>query len=74
MLRAAVLLSTVFLCANTAPAFAYIDPGIGSLFQQGMAALIASGAVLFFSFRDRLARLMFWKRKDQSQNAGAAKD
>jgi hypothetical protein len=73
MLRAALWFSVVFFCAGVTPALAYIDPGIGSLFQQGLVALVASGAVLFFSFRDRLARL-FGKTKDQSENAGGPKD
>lgn len=73
MLRFGLWFSVVFFFAGMTPALAYIDPGIGSLFQQGLAALVASGAVLFFSFRDRLAR-MIGKRKDRSQNAGSAKD
>lgn len=73
MFRIGLGFSVVFFFAGMTPALAYIDPGIGSLFQQGLAALVASGAVLFFSFRDRLAR-MIGKRKGQPQNAGSAKD
>ena len=67
------LLALVWLAAGATPALAYIDPGAGSLLQQGLAALLASGAVLMFSFRERFARLM-GRMKGRPENAGSAKD
>jgi hypothetical protein len=55
------------------PAQAYIDPGTGSFLQQGLIALLASGAVLVLSLRDRLARLG-GRNRDRAGDAGSTKD
>ena len=74
MPRAGLFLFALFwLAADATPAFAYIDPGAGSLLQQGLAALLASGAVLMFSLRERFAQLI-GRRKSEPENAGTAKD
>jgi hypothetical protein len=44
----AIFLSTIALWGSTAPAYAYIDPGAGSLLLQALAAL---GVGLLFYIR-----------------------
>ena len=74
MRRDVVSLCVLFWLVGGTPALAYIDPGMGSLLQQGFAALLASGAVLLFSMRGRLASLV-GRGKDRPDDApGSAKD
>ena len=37
----------IYLISFSSPAFAYLDPGLGSMLIQGLLAVIATGAVYF---------------------------
>jgi hypothetical protein len=41
-----ILLPALLLCAAPADAFAYLDPGTGSLLLQGLIASVAAGVMV----------------------------
>lgn len=43
MNRSAVILMALFFLAGAGPAYAYLDPGVGSLFLQALIGGIAAG-------------------------------
>ena len=47
----------IFLVLSTAPVYAYIDPGSGSLLFQ---LLIATVIGLYFKFKNYLRELIIW--------------
>ena len=57
MIRRA-LLAIFILLSTTNSAMAYIDPGIGALFVQGLIGVIAGFSLLFSRVRDSLRRVL----------------
>ena len=55
-----ILLAVLVLCAAPADAFAYLDPGTGSLLLQGLIASVATGIIVlrarWHQFRDFILR------------------
>lgn len=54
------------LALSPSPAHAYVDPGVGSILLQGLAAAFFSAMVFWNAFRKRLTSLFFKKDKDSS--------
>ncbi len=44
--KAPVFLSAIIIVAATSPAYAYLDPGTGSMILQGLIGGIAAGATI----------------------------
>ena len=57
MIRRA-LLAIFILLSTTNSAMAYIDPGIGALFVQGLIGVIAGFSLFFSRVRDSLRRVL----------------
>lgn len=58
-----ILLTFVILVANTNYAFAYLDPGTGSIILQGLIAALAAGAVFVKIYWYKLLTLLGIKKK-----------
>jgi hypothetical protein len=54
--------------ALTTPAYAYLDPGTGSMLLQGLIAVVAGGATLvtmyYQRFKDLISRMVSRARRD----------
>lgn len=63
-------LYVLFICifVMEKPAHAYIDPGVGSMLLQGLAAALISGLVFFRRFRDALFGIFSKKDQNSEQN------
>lgn len=55
----------VFILCVPGTAHAYIDPGVGSMLLQGLAAVLISGLIFFRSFRRKI-KSFFSKNKDEA--------
>jgi hypothetical protein len=65
----AVFGGLLILASATTPAFAYLDPGAGSMLLQGIVAAVAGGIFALKQTWRRLASLLRWKpRRDQTDN------
>lgn len=58
-------LSGLYLAVSTTDAWAYLDPGTGSILIQGLIAAMATG---LFAFRSKVAQIkaVFGRRNDIS--------
>ncbi|OGT56056.1 MAG: hypothetical protein A3F43_02015 [Gammaproteobacteria bacterium RIFCSPHIGHO2_12_FULL_42_10] len=54
------------LCLISSPAFAYIDPGMGSMWIQSMLALTAGFGVAFKMYWQRVKLFIFGNKKKPS--------
>lgn len=52
------------------PAYAYIDPGIGGMLLQGLAATFIAATIFFRGFRDKLKGL--FSKKDPADSSKPA--
>jgi hypothetical protein len=64
----------VFLAAAPEPAYAYIDPGSGSILLQVIAALGAAFLFMFGWVRGKIRSLFSFGRKDKEKNEQEAED
>ncbi len=61
-----ILTAAFFTVLATGPAYAYLDPGTGSIVLQGLIAAVAGGLVAARLYWDKVKRyLSFGKRKDE---------
>lgn len=54
------------LALSPSPAYAYVDPGVGSLLLQGLAAAFFSAMVFWRAFRERVASLFRKNNKNST--------
>jgi hypothetical protein len=66
----AVAAAFVFLLMS-APAYAYIDPGMGSMILQGLIGAVAGGLFLMRAWWGRIAALLPGARKAADDPASA---
>lgn len=60
-------LAVLFSIGMTAPAYAYLDPGTGSILLQGLVAAVAGGIVAAKLYWGKLKEfLSFAKKHDES--------
>ena len=64
MNKSPVILAVIFFFASTNVAMAYLDPGIGAIFAQGLIGLIAGFSLFFSKVRAALRRLLGMAKKD----------
>ena len=57
-------LAIFILLSTTNSAMAYIDPGIGALFVQGLIGVIAGFSLFFSKVRDTLRRVLGMTKDD----------
>jgi hypothetical protein len=67
MIKQALLVIFILL-STTNSAMAYIDPGIGAIFVQGLIGIIAGFSLFFSKVRDTLRRVL-GMTKDDSNSA-----
>lgn len=60
------LLAIFILLSTTNSAMAYIDPGIGALFVQGLIGVIAGVSLFFSRVRDTLRRVLGMTKDDSN--------
>ena len=60
------LLAIFILLSTTNSAMAYIDPGIGALFVQGLIGVIAGVSLFFSRVRDNLRRVLGMTKDDSN--------
>ena len=63
LLRVSILLP-VYLACTTVSAYAYLDPGTGSIILQGAIAAVATGLFMMKSYLHRLKRFFGLGRTD----------
>jgi hypothetical protein len=62
------VLSTLYFLLSTGSAYAYLDPGTGSMLLQGLVAGVAAGATAITVFYDRIRnkiQRLFGKTNEQ---------
>lgn len=64
-----ILFFIAIFFVSTKSAMAYVDPGIGALFAQGLIGIIAGVSLFFSKIRETLLRLLGMSKKDSSSNA-----
>jgi hypothetical protein len=65
----------LLLAASSAPAFAYLDPGTGSLLVQGIIASIAAAAAVGRLYWHRIVGLFRGKKRpEETEGAESAED
>ena len=67
-----VALAMLFAIGSTTPAWAYLDPGTGSIILQGLIAGLASALFIFKSYFYRLKNL--FRRGEGDKQAEAERD
>ena len=60
------LLVIFILLSTTNSAMAYIDPGIGAIFVQGLIGIIAGFSLFFSKVRDTLRRVLGMSNDDSN--------
>ena len=60
------LLAIFILLSTTNSAMAYIDPGIGALFVQGLIGVIAGVSLFFSRVRDTIRRVLGMTKDDSN--------
>ena len=63
-----MIISLLALLANPPAAYAYIDPGAGSLLLQLLLGGVAGAFVFFRLFKQKLFRLLGLGKDDQGSN------
>lgn len=58
-----LILFTVFAVLASAPAYAYLDPGTGSILVQGLLAALAAGSAAVAAFWSQIKRFLSGRRK-----------
>ena len=62
----AVALAMCFLGALASPAYAYIDPGTGTIIVQAILGAFVAGSLFFRQLRDRFTSyFQRWRNKDK---------
>jgi hypothetical protein len=59
---------TLLICLTTTPAFAYIDPGTGSLWIQTMIAFAAGSLITVKMYWQRFKQFLFGKKTEKKEN------
>ena len=65
------LLAIFILLSTTNSAMAYIDPGIGALFVQGLIGVIAGVSLFFSRVRDTLRRVLGMTKDDSNSGSNS---
>lgn len=73
-LQAATTFSLAFLLLNSSPAYAYLDPGTGSIILQGIVGAISATFVLIRIYWHRVLQFFGLKKKVNEQNSDEALD
>ncbi len=72
------LVAAIVAATHTAPAFAYLDPGSGSIIVQGflaaIAAVVAAGGMFWHRIKTRLASLFPRKKPPASDSSQSSED
>jgi hypothetical protein len=58
-----LIVVTLFVLLLSRPAYAYLDPGTGSILVQGLLAALAVGSAAVAAFWTRLRQLFSGRRK-----------
>jgi len=66
-----ILLAIFILLSTTNSAMAYIDPGIGALFVQGLIGVIAGVSLFFSRVRDTLRRVLGMTKNDSNSGSNS---
>ena len=66
-----ILLAIFILLSTTNSAMAYIDPGIGALFVQGLIGVIAGVSLFFSRVRDTLRRVLGMTKNDSNSRSNS---
>jgi hypothetical protein len=61
----AVVGGLLILASATTPAFAYLDPGAGSMLLQGMLAVVAGSVFALKQYWSRVVSLLRWKPRHE---------
>ncbi|EKD69786.1 MAG: hypothetical protein ACD_46C00726G0003 [uncultured bacterium] len=76
-MRKIVYFSFLFFIINIPSAYAYIDPGTGSMLLQGLIAGIAAGLTLFSTYYKKIKNFLaigFFNHKNKKQIADNSTD
>lgn len=65
------LLVIFFLLFTTNPAMAYIDPGIGAIFVQGLIGIIAGFSLFFSRVRNTIRRVLGMTKDDSNSESNS---
>lgn len=65
---------TVLVLLVSRSAYAYLDPGTGSMLVQGVLAAIALASATIAAFWSRIVRLFGRRRRDENARQGADRD
>ena len=57
-----LIVLTVFAVLASAPAYAYLDPGTGSILVQGLLAALAAGSAAVAAFWSQIRRFLAGRR------------
>ena len=66
-----ILLAIFIFLSTTNSAMAYIDPGIGALFVQGLIGVIAGVSLFFSRVRDTLRRVLGMTKNDSNSGSNS---
>jgi hypothetical protein len=69
-----LILFTVFAMLASAPAYAYLDPGTGSILVQALLAALAAGSAAVAAFWSQIRRFISGRRKAAPPDAEAEDD
>ncbi len=61
-----LLLAAALLCGTCGPAFAYIDPGTGSMILQGIIGAVAGGLVVAKIYWSKIVALVSGQSRSHS--------
>ncbi|MBB5519490.1 hypothetical protein [Amphiplicatus metriothermophilus] len=66
-------LAVIFATSSTSPAYAYLDPGTGSLILQGIIGAVAGGLYFFRSYWMKAVALITGGKPSSSKHASTEK-
>jgi hypothetical protein len=69
--KSRIVFLTATLTLLPTPAFAYIDPAVGSMFVQAVIGAIAVAGTAWYTLRQKLSE--FWKNAKSAVSTDAAK-
>ena len=61
-----LILAAALLCGTCGPAFAYIDPGTGSMILQGLIGAVAGGLVVAKIYWSKIVGLVSGRARSHS--------
>ncbi len=69
-MRKTLCVSTILLFVSISPAYAYIDPGVGSMLLQGLVGGIAAGLAILSAYYQKIKTFfgsLFSKKQANSE-------